>query len=651
MFRRSINALERHAYRRHCKLNRRSFAVVMKAQENVVDSIRNVAIVAHVDHGKTTLVDQLLKHGGLVSDQEARANARVMDSSKMEQERGITILSKCTSVDYKGTRINIIDTPGHQDFGGEVERILSMVDSVCLLTDVGEGPKPQTKFILEKALLKGFQPIIVLNKVDRAEHRVEDCQLEVMELLEKLGASSDTIDECMEHTVYSSAKNGWATLELSHERQNMEPLLEKLVSNVPPPIVDKSENFRMLASILERDEQHGRLLVGKIHSGSIKLKDTIHVINRDGKFVEKFDVKKIFIQKGTEKILVKEATSGEIVRIGGALKATVTDTIGDINVNEALKADAIDPPLVSFLIRGNDSPLRGQDGTKILMAHIVERLEDEANYNPTIKIFKVEGQEAVELAGRGELQLSVILENMRREGFEFTVAPPRVKLIEKDGATLEPFEIVTVDCEEDCGTAVIETFSAKMAEVLSHDEHAGRATIRFRAPSRALIGCMQTFRVQTRGTGIMEREFDGYADYLGNFRKIRKGAMVAMNGGKITGYALTKIQNHGRLFIKVGDTAYDGMVVGEAHEMRDFDCNPCKEKQDATQCRDAVGWAQAGILEGVKRLQFEEALDWIEEDELIEVTPTNIRIRKGLLSWKARHTKTQQAKAGKAKPH
>jgi len=634
MYRRSLGSLERHVIRNGYSLGRR-FAVAAAATE--APAIRNVAIVAHVDHGKTTLVDQLLKYGGLVSQQECSANARVMDSNNLEQERGITILSKCTSVDFKGTRINIIDTPGHQDFGGEVERILSMVDSVCLLTDVGEGPKPQTKFILEKALQRGLQPIIVLNKVDRAEHRVEECQLEVMELLERLGASPDIIDQCFAHTIYSSAKNGWAATELDEERVDMEPLLQKLIDRVPPPVIEDRPQFKMLISILEKDPKHGKLLVGRINSGIVRIKDEITVINREGQFVEKFDLKKLLIQKGTEKISVKYATAGDIVRLGGAVKTTVTDTVGDCELSEALKADAIDPPLVSLVVQANDSPMRGKEGKKILMSQIIERLEEEASINVTIQIKKIIGQDAVELCGRGELQLGVLLENMRREGFEFCVASPRVRYIEEDGKKMEPFEIVTVDCDAHCGNDVIESFAAKFCEVLNHDEFAGRATIKFSAPSRALIGCMQSFRVQTRGTGLMEREFDGYREYLGNFRKIRKGAMIAMQGGKITGYALTKIQTHGRLFAKVGDEAYEGMIIGEANEMRDFDCNPTKEGSDATQCRDAVGWATAGILDGIKRPQFEEALDWIEHDELIEVTPLNIRTRKATLSWKLRN--------------
>lgn len=598
-------------------------------------SLRNVAIVAHVDHGKTTLVDQLLRQAGLLSKEDAQSNARVMDSNNLEQERGITILSKCTSIDYAGHKINIIDTPGHQDFGGEVERILSMVDSVCLLMDVGEGPKPQTKFILEKALAKGFTPILVLNKVDRAPNRIEDCQMEAMELFENLGASSETIDTCIEHTVLASAKNGWATLGEEDEQKDMRPLLDKMVARVPPPVISDGP-FRMLTTLLEKDPQHGKLLIGRIASGKLKQGDELKVLSADGKSVETFVAKRLFMQTGTKKVNVKEAHAGDIVRISGSEKATVTNTLADMSVTEPLSADAIDPPLVSFVIKPNDSPLRGRDGTKVLLAQIEKRLEEESSVNVTIQWSRLHGNDALELSGRGELQLAVFIENLRREGFEMSVASPKVRTITEDGVLKEPFEIITVDCEESCADPIFEYFTAKFGEILSHETHAGRATIKISAPSRSLIGYMQPFRIATRGTGLMEREFVGYREYVGDFRKLRSGSLTSMTTGKSTGYALSKLQTKGKLFIKVGDEVYDGMVIGEVREMKDMDCNPCKEGGDSNACRDAVSWAQAGVLDNVKRPAFEDALSWIENDELIEVTPNNIRIRKAELNWNKR---------------
>eukprot|EP00493_Phyllostaurus_siculus_P026526 UN26871 len=352
-----------------------------------------------------------------------------------------------------------------------------MVDSVCLLTDVGEGPKPQTKFILEKALAKGFTPILVLNKVDRAPNRIEDCQMEVMELFENLGASSETIDTCIEHTVLASAKNGWATLGEEEEQKDMRPLLDKMVDRVPPPMISDGP-FRMLTTLLEKDPQHGKLLIGRIASGKLKQGDELKVLSADGKSVETFVAKRLFMQTGTKKVNVKEAHAGDIVRISGSEKATVTNTLADMSVTEPLSADAIDPPLVSFVIKPNDSPLRGRDGTKVLLSQIEKRLEEESTVNVTIQWSRLQGNDALELSGRGELQLAVFIENLRREGFEMSVASPKVRTITEDGVLKEPFEIITVDCEESCADPIFEYFTAKFGEILSHETHAGRATIK-----------------------------------------------------------------------------------------------------------------------------------------------------------------------------
>jgi GTP-binding protein len=541
--------------------------------------LRNVAIIAHVDHGKTTLVDRLLQQSGTFRIGQQVAE-RAMDSNDIERERGITILAKCTSVVWHGTRINIVDTPGHADFGGEVERILSMVDGVLLLVDAAEGPMPQTKFVLGKALRLGLRPIVVINKVDRPDQRAHAVHDEVFDLFAALGASDAQLDF---PTLFASAREGWATVGPGDPRETgMAPLFELIRRHVAPPRIDPDGPFVMLATTLERDPHLGRLLTGRIESGSIRHNATIQALSRDGAPLEQTRVTKLLAFRGLERVALEEAAAGDIVALAGFDKATVADTLCDLEVESALPAQPIDPPTLAMTFTINDSPLAGQEGAKVSSRLIAERLRREAEGNVAIRLSTGAGGDAFEVAGRGELQLAVLIETMRREGFELAVGRPRVllRVDPETGQTQEPVEEVVIDVDEEFAGPVVEKLSRQRAELVEmRPAGAGKQRLVFIAPSRALIGYHGEFLTDTRGTGVMHRLFHGYAPYKGEIEGRRAGVLVSLEQGPAVAYALGNLEDRGVLFIGPGDKVYGGMIVGEHSRTNDLDVNPLKAKQ------------------------------------------------------------------------
>jgi GTP-binding protein len=601
--------------------------------------LRNVAIIAHVDHGKTTLVDRLLQQSGTFRIGQQLAD-RALDSNDIERERGITILAKCTSVIWHGTRINIVDTPGHADFGGEVERILSMVDGVLLLVDAAEGPMPQTKFVLGKALRLGLRPIVVINKVDRPDQRAHAVHEEVFDLFAALGASDEQLDF---PTLFASAREGWATAGPDDPRSaGMAPLFELVRRHMAPPKVDPDRQFLMSATTLERDPHLGRLLTGRIESGSIRPNATIQALRREGTPLEQSRVTKILAFRGLERVALEEASAGDIVALAGFERATVADTLCDLGVEQALPAQPIDPPTLAMTFTINDSPLAGQEGAKVSSRLIAERLRREAEGNVAIRIQPAEGRDAFEVAGRGELQLAVLIETMRREGFELAVGRPRV-LLRADpetGQTQEPVEEVVIDVDEEFTGPVVETLSSKRAELVEmRPAGAGKQRLVFIAPSRALIGYHGEFLTDTRGTGVMHRLFHGYAPYKGEIEGRRAGVLVSLEQGPAVAYALWNLEDRGVLFIGPGEKVYAGMVIGEHSRTNDLDVNPLKAKQ-LTNIR-AAGKDDAVMLTPPTKLTLEQALAYIADDELVEVTPRSIRLRKRSLDS---HERRKQAK-------
>jgi GTP-binding protein len=603
--------------------------------------LRNIAIIAHVDHGKTTLVDRLLQQSGTF-----RANQqiveRALDSNDLERERGITILAKCTSVAWQGTRINIVDTPGHADFGGEVERILSMVDGVLLLVDAAEGPMPQTKFVLGKALRLGLRPIVVINKVDRPDQRAHAVHDEVFDLFAALGASDAQLDF---PTLFASARQGWATLNPNDPRDaGMAPLFTLICTHVPAPEVAPDGPFVMLATTLERDPHLGRLLTGRIESGRIRPNETIKALARDGSPIEQTRVTKILAFRGLERVALEEATAGDIVALAGFGRATVADTLCGLEVETALPAQPIDPPTLAMTFTINDSPLAGQEGGKVSSRLIAERLRREAEGNVAIRVSAASGRDAFEVAGRGELQLAVLIETMRREGFELAVGRPRV-LLETDpetGRTREPVEEVVVDVDEEFAGPVVEKLSRRRADLVEmRPAGAGKQRLVFMAPTRALIGYHGEFLTDTRGTGVMHRLFHGYAPYKGEIEGRRAGVLVSLEQGNAVAYALWNLEDRGQLFIGPGEKVYAGMIIGEHSRPNDLDVNPLKAKQ-LTNIR-AAGKDDAVLLTPPVTLTLEQALAYIADDELVEVTPESIRLRKRHLDAGERRRQAKRA--------
>jgi GTP-binding protein len=602
--------------------------------------LRNIAIIAHVDHGKTTLVDRLLQQSGTF-----RANQQVveraLDSNDLERERGITILAKCTSVVWQDTRINIVDTPGHADFGGEVERILSMVDGVLLLVDAAEGPMPQTKFVLSKALRLGLCPIVVINKLDRPDQRAHAVHDEVFDLFAALGASDRQLDF---PTLFASAREGWAVDDPQKPHTGMAPLFELIRRHVQPPQVTQTGPFVMLATTLERDPHLGRLLTGRIESGTIRPNATIRALARDGTPIEQTRVTKVLAFRGLERIGLEQAQAGDIVALAGFDRASVADTLCDLEVETALAAQPIDPPTLAMTFSANDSPLAGQEGQSVTSRLIAERLQREAEGNVAIRVGPAPGGDGFEVAGRGELQLAVLIETMRREGYELSIGRPRVLLRHdpQTGQTLEPIEEVVIDVDEAFSGPVVDKLCQRRAELTEmRPTGAGKQRLAFLAPSRALIGYHGEFLTDTRGTGVMNRVFHSYAPYKGSIEGRRAGVLVSLEQGPAVAYALWNLEERGTLFIGPGDKVYPGMIIGEHSRPNDLDVNPLKSKQ-LTNIR-AAGKDDNVLLSPPLRLTLEQALAYIGEDELVEVTPRSIRLRKRQLDANERRKGAKRA--------
>ena len=594
----------------------------------MTENIRNIAIIAHVDHGKTTLVDAFLKQSGIFRENQ-QVETCVMDSGDIERERGITILAKCTSIEWKDTRINIVDTPGHADFGGEVERILSMVDGVILLVDSAEGPLPQTKFVVGKALKLGLRPIVVINKADRPDARPDDVLNEVFDLFANMGATDEQLDF---PTLYASGREGWAVYDLQKdERKNIHPLMDKILEHVPAPRCKQDAPFSMLITTLEYDPFVGRILTGRIESGSLKVNTQIKALSRDGNTIETARTSKIMAFRGLKRTALEEAHAGDIVSIAGFSKATVADTLCANEITEAIPSQPIDPPTLAMTFSINTSPFAGQEGDKVTSRMIWERLCKEVEGNVALKISRTDTSDAFEVAGRGELQLGILIETMRREGFELSISRPRVLFhIDENGIKTEPYEEVVVDVDEEYSGVVVNKMSERKADLMEmHPSGGNKTRLIFKAPSRGLIGYHSEFLTDTCGTGIMNRIFSEYGPYKGVIQGRHNGALVSLEQGKAVAYALFNIQDRGKLFITHNTPVYGGMIIGENAKPGDIEVNPIKGKK-LTNMR-AAGKDENVILTPPTQMSLEEALAYINEDELVEVTPNNIRLRKKLL--------------------
>ena len=591
--------------------------------------IRNIAIIAHVDHGKTTLVDKLLQQSGSFRENQAVAE-RAMDSNDIERERGITILAKATSVEWKGTRINIVDTPGHADFGGEVERILSMVDGVCLLVDAAEGPMPQTKFVTSKALALGLKPIVVLNKVDKPAAEPEVALNDVFDLFANLGASDAQLD--FPH-VYASGIGGWADRELDGPRKDLSALFDLILEHVEPPKQEfrADEPFQMLATTLGADPFIGRILTGRVEAGRLKVGDTLKALSRNGEKIEQFRCTKILAFRGLSQQPIDLAEAGDIVTIAGMSKATVADTLCALEIDTALPAQPIDPPTISVTFGINDSPLAGRDGSKVQSRVIRERLMREAETNVAIRVEDTPGGDAFVVSGRGELQMGVLIENMRREGFELSISRPRVIFREENGERLEPIEEVIVDVDDEYSGVVIEKLTGPRKGDLVEMRPAGHGKTRIVAhvPSRGLIGYQGEFMTDTRGNGVLNRIFHDWAPYKGAIQGRRQGVLISMENGVSVAYALWNLEERGKLFIGAQEAVYTGMIIGEHSRDNDLEVNPLKGKK-LTNVR-ASGTDEAVRLTTPVRLSLEESIAYINDDELVEVTPKIVRLRKRYL--------------------
>ncbi|MBO6853216.1 MAG: translational GTPase TypA [Marivivens sp.] len=602
--------------------------------------IRNIAIIAHVDHGKTTLVDELLKQSGAFRENQA-VSERAMDSNDIERERGITILAKATSVEWNGTRINIVDTPGHADFGGEVERILSMVDGVVLLVDAAEGPMPQTKFVTSKALALGLRPIVVLNKVDKPDAEPDRALDECFDLFANLGADDNQLD--FPH-LYASGRSGWADTELDGPRKDLQALFELVVAHVPEPtqVTQRDKPFRMLATTLSADPFLGRILTGRVASGSLKAGETLKALSRTGEKLEQFRVTKIMAFRGLAQQAIDVAEAGDIVTLAGMSKATVADTLCDPSIDVPLPAQPIDPPTISVTFGINDSPLAGRDGKKVQSRVIRERLMKEAESNVAIRIEDTPGGEAFIVSGRGELQMGVLIENMRREGFELSISRPQVIFREENGTRMEPVEEVTIDVDDEYTGVVVEKLTGPRKGDLVEMKPAGAGKTRIVAhvPSRGLIGYHGEFLTDTRGSGVLNRIFHGWTAHKGPIQGRRQGVLISMENGDAVAYALWNLEERGKMFITPQEKVYEGMIIGEHSRDNDLEVNPLKGKK-LTNVR-ASGSDEAVRLTPPTVLSLEQAIAYIDDDELVEVTPNSIRLRKRFLDP---HERKRQAKA------
>ena len=617
--------------------------------------LRNIAIIAHVDHGKTTLVDGLLRQSGAFREHQV-VNERALDRNELERERGITILAKCTSVVWRDTRINIVDTPGHADFGGEVERILNMVDGVLVLVDAAEGVLPQTKFVVGKALARGLKPIVVINKVDRTDARPDAVVDEVFDLFVALDADAGQLDFPI---LYASGRQGWADPQLDGPRRDLAPLFDLVLAHVLPPALDADAPFAMVASILEYDNFLGRVLTGRIEQGRARVNMALKVLRpndhtttartANGRVVETGRLTKLLAFRGLDRVAVEEAEAGDIVAIAGLAEATVPDTVGAPELAGPLAAIPVDPPTLAMTFRINDGPLAGRDGGKVTSRQIRERLLREAEGNIAIRVSESNETEAFEVAGRGELQLGVLIETMRREGFELTIGRPRVltRPHPETGAREEPLEEVLVDVDEPYAGVVVDKLSRRRAELREmRPSGGGKVRLSFLAPSRGLIGYHGEFLTDTRGSGIMHRLFAGYGPWRGPIEGRHNGSLISNADGEAVHYALFYLQERGALFIGPGERVYMGMIIGEHSRDSDLDVNPLREKK-LTNIR-AAGKDDAMLLTPPRRMSLEQAIAYIESDELVEVTPAAVRLRKRHLDPHARRRAEQRGETAAA---
>ncbi|MFH1158214.1 MAG: translational GTPase TypA [Pseudomonadota bacterium] len=590
--------------------------------------LKNIAIIAHVDHGKTTLVDVLLRQSGLFRENQHIAEC-VMDSNDLERERGITILAKVTSVQWKDTRINIVDTPGHADFGGEVERILSMVDGVIVLVDAAEGPLPQTKFVVAKALKQGIRPIVVINKIDRPDARPHAVHEEIFDLFAALDATDEQLDFPL---LYASGRQGWASAALDGERKNMTPLFDLICEFVPSPKNNANKPFSMLVTLIENNPYLGRLVTGKVMSGSVRVNVPVKAITREGKPVETSKITKILAFRGINREPLTQADAGDIISLAGMTEATVSDTVCDPAVEQALHAVPIDPPTISMSFAVNDGPFAGTEGTKVTSRAIRERLFREAESNVAMKVQDGVTSDVFEVFGRGELQMAVLIETMRREGFELCIGRPRVvyKIDEENGERLEPFEEIMIDVDQSYSGQVVQKMAVRKGEMISMmPSGGGRVRMTFIAPTRGFIGYHGEFLTDTRGTGVINRLFHGYAPFRGGVESRRTGVLLAMEQGEATEYDLWKLEERGIIMVLPGTRVYEGMIVGEHSRGNDLPVNVLKGKK-LTNVR-ASGTDEATRLVPPRILTLDQAIIYIADDELAEVTPKSIRLRKRIL--------------------
>tara|TARA_Y100000768_G_scaffold9429_1_gene6655 strand:- start:1186 stop:2994 length:1809 start_codon:yes stop_codon:yes gene_type:complete len=592
-----------------------------------MEDIRNIAIIAHVDHGKTTLIDSIMMQSGIFRDNKLLTE-RVMDSGDLEKERGITILAKPTSVLWKNTRINIIDTPGHADFGGEVERVLSMTDGVILLVDASEGAMPQTKFVLSKALAQGLRPIVVVNKIDKPDSRVEKVIDDVFDLFVSLDATDDQLDFPI---LYASGRDGWCTSDISDKKDNLHEMLDLILEYVEKPNVQYDKPFAMLATLLDSDKYLGRCLIGKVEQGTAKVNDNVKSINLATERVESGRLTKLFKYQGTNRIPVEKVIAGDIICIAGLAKTSVSDTICN-ELNEIpIKSTPIDPPTMSITITVNDSPISGMEGKKVTSTVIRERLLSEAESNVAISFSENDKKDSFEIGGRGELQLGVLVETMRREGFELTVSRPKVVYkINELGEKLEPIEEVIIDVDDDYTSIVIDNMNKRKASMVDISNISGKTRLIFKCPSRSLIGYQSQFLTDTRGTGVINRLFDSYKEFKGEITSRRNGALIANSTGNSVAYAIFNLQDRGIMFIEPQTKVYQGMIVGEHNRPNDLEINILKGKQ-LTNVR-ASGSDEAVKLVPPKKMSLEQMMSYINDDEVLEVTPINLRLRKKYLN-------------------
>ena len=596
-----------------------------------MEKLRNIAIIAHVDHGKTTLIDSIMKQSGMFRDNQS-VDERIMDSGDLEKERGITILAKPTSIQWKDARINIIDTPGHADFGGEVERVLSMTDGVILLTDAAEGPMPQTKFVLSKALAQGLRPIVIINKVDRPDARPDAVIDEVFDLFVSLDATDAQLDFPI---LYAAGRDGWCIKELDEPKENLHALLDLILEYVEPPKVETNKPFAMLSTLLDSDPYLGRCLVGRVEQGTAKVNDSVKAINLDGEQIESGRLTKLFKFEGTQRTPVEEVQTGDIICIAGLARASVADTICNPDVITPISSTPIDPPTMSITITVNDSPLSGLEGKKVTSTVIRERLLAEAETNVAISFSENDKKDAFEIGGRGELQLGVLVETMRREGYELTVSRPHVVYkIDENGKKLEPVEEVIIDVDDEYASTVIDSMNKRKAKMIDMKNSSGKTRLIFKAPSRALIGYQSKFLTDTRGTGVINRLFNSYAPHKGEIATRRNGALISTQTGVAVAYAIFNLQDRGVMFIDPQTKVYQGMIVGEHNRPNDLEINILKGKQ-LTNVR-ASGTDEAVKLVTPRKMSLEQMMSYINDDEVLEVTPENLRLRKQYLDPHAR---------------